>query len=77
MMERGADEEEVIETLKTGREISAKRGRGARSKIFMYNKEWLGNWYPEKKVEVIYVEEKDELVVITVKVYFGSWEEPG
>jgi len=43
----------------------------------MYNKEWLGNWYPEKKVEVIYVKEKDELVVITVKVYFGSWEEPG
>jgi len=25
---------------------------------------------------VVYIEEKEELVVITVKVYFGSWEEP-
>lgn len=41
--------------------------------VFEYNKEWLGQFYPQKKVVVIFVEEDSELVVITVKVYYGKW----
>ena len=55
-----------------GKEILAKKWRDARTKIFRYNKKWLGKWYAEKKVEVVYIEEKEELVVITVKVYLGA-----
>lgn len=41
--------------------------------VFDYEKEWLGKSYPQKKVRVIFVEENGEIVVITVKVYYGKW----
>jgi len=41
--------------------------------IFEYGKEWLGKVYPQKKVVVIYVEENGEIVIITVKVFYGRW----
>ena len=73
MKERGASEEEVKEVLLLGANISAKKGRKAKEKIFEYGKEWLGKVYPQKKVMVIYTEENDEIVVITVKVFYGKW----
>lgn len=41
--------------------------------IFTYKEEWLGRIYPQKKIVVIYTEEKGETVVITVKVFYGEW----
>lgn len=41
--------------------------------VFEYGREWLGKTYPQKKVRVIYVEENGEIIVITVKVYYGKW----
>ena len=51
----------------------AKKGRKAKEMIFEYGKEWLGKVYHQKKIVVIYVEENDEIVVITVKVFYGKW----
>jgi hypothetical protein len=73
MKERGTSEEEVKEVLLLGADISAKKGRKAKEKIFEYGKEWLGKVYSQKKVMVIYTEENDEVVVITVKVFYGKW----
>ena len=51
--------------------------RGAREDeiqmVFEYGREWLGKTYSQKKVRVIYVEENGEIIVITVKVYYGKW----
>ena len=41
--------------------------------VFEYGREWLGKTYSQKKVRVIYVEENREIIVITVKVYYGKW----
>ncbi len=41
--------------------------------IFEYSKEWLGKIYPQKKVKVIFIEEDNEIIVITVKVLYGQW----
>jgi hypothetical protein len=73
MKERGTSEEEVKTVLLLGTEISAKKGRKAKEMVFEYEKEWLGRIYPQKKVVVIYIEEDDEIVVITVKVFYGKW----
>jgi len=69
----GTSEEEVKTVLLLGTEISAKKGRKAKEMVFEYEKEWLGRIYPQKKVVVIYIEEDDEIVVITVKVFYGKW----
>jgi hypothetical protein len=71
--ERGATENDIETVLSTGTEAYAKKGRKAKEMVFDYEKEWLGKFYPQKKVRVIYVEENGEIVVITVKVYYGKW----
>jgi len=71
--ERGASEDEIRVVLLRGQEVEVKKERKGKELIFDYNGEWLGKHYPQKKVRVIYVEENDEMVVITVKVYYGVW----
>ena len=75
MAEREASEIEVRETVKDGITIKAKKGRKAKEKLFDYGKSWQGKNYPYKKVKAVYVEEGSVLVVITVYVYYGIWEE--
>ena len=36
--------------------------------------EWNGRRYPQKLVEVVYVEEAGDTIVVTVKAYYGHWE---
>ena len=45
----------------------------AKEMIFEYKKKWLRKTYPQKKVQVIYVEEENQIIVITVKVFYGKW----
>ena len=71
--QRGAINEEVKAVVLNGRQIKAKRGRKAKEMIFEYEKEWLRKTYPQKKVQVIYVEEENQIIVITVKVFYGKW----
>ena len=71
--ERGASADEISMVLLKGHEIEVKKGRRGKELIFDYNREWLGKHYSQKKVKVVYVEESDEMVVITVKVYYGIW----
>jgi hypothetical protein len=73
MSARGATVKEIKEVINHGNEIPAKHGRKAKEKVFEYGKQWLGKVYPQKKVVVIYVEEDDKVVVITVKVFYGTW----
>jgi len=75
MLERGASEDEVRIALEEGIPVDAKGGRKAKEKIFAYDGFWQGQRYPQKKVRVIYVEEGDEFVVLTVYVYYGQWED--
>jgi len=72
-IERGATEDEIQMVLSAGNEVQAKKGRKAKEMVFEYGREWLGKTYPQKKVRVIYVEENEEIIVITVKVYYGKW----
>ena len=72
-MERGASEEEVRKVLFLGTNLAAKKGRKAKEMIFPYGEKWIGRVYPQKKIVVIYKEEQDETLVITVKVFYGQW----
>ncbi len=71
--ERGTTSEEIIKVLKEGNDFIAKKGRKGKEMIFEYGKEWLGKIYPQKKVKVIFIEEDNEIIVITVKVSYGKW----
>ncbi len=71
--ERGTTEEEIGLVLASDSEIQLKKRRKSKELVFEYNKNWLGKHYPQKKVKVVYTEENDDTVVITIKVFYGRW----
>ncbi len=70
MLERGASEDEVSETIRTGEEVPAKHSRRGYRKNFQYDRMWSGRIYAVKQVLSIVAEEADELVVITVYTFY-------
>jgi len=41
--------------------------------VFALERLWVGRYYAQKKVKVVYMIEGDEIVVITVLAYYGRW----
>lgn len=66
---RGATEQEVIEAIRTVSWMPAELGRLECRKDFAYGKEWNGKFYSTKQVRPIFVDEPEEIVVVTVYVY--------
>lgn len=67
---RGATEQEVVEVIRTETWQSAELGRLECRKDFTFNSEWNRKRYATKQVRPIFVEESDEIVVVTVYVYY-------
>jgi hypothetical protein len=70
LLYRGVSEEEIIETIRNSKWKSAELGRLECKKDFSYRKEWNTMYYNKKQVRPIFVEEENEIVVITVYTYF-------
>ncbi len=73
---RGATEQEVVEVILKGQWLPAKYGRFCSKRRFHFNKPSpiTGVIYRFKDVEAIFKEEEDQIVVITVKVYYSNEE---
>ena len=72
--ERGATESEIIETIQNGIMINAKSDRMAKSKIFPFKDYRNRKYYEQKKIEVYYIIEHNEIITVTVYVFFGKFE---
>jgi len=70
MLDRGASESEVEAAIGTGNPEPARKGRLMFRKNFAFNRQWRGKDYAVKQVAPIVVEEADQLVVVTVFVYY-------
>jgi hypothetical protein len=68
--ERGVTEEEVIETIRNGTQEPAKNNRFICRENFQYNDYWNDSFYPIKQVAPVFVEEANEIVVVTVYSYY-------
>jgi hypothetical protein len=71
--ERGTNEEEIADVIKTGFPSPAKYGRECKSKIYNFMDKRLGKFYEQKKVEIFYITEKDTVTTVTVYVFYGKW----
>jgi len=67
---RGATQAEVVETIRTQPWTAAQRGRLECRKAFVFNADWNGKMYSTKQVRSVFVDEADEIVVVTVYVYY-------
>jgi len=67
---RGGTEQEVAQTIRTETWGPAELGRLECRKDFIFNSEWNKEYYTIKQVRPIFVEESDEIIVVTVYVYY-------
>jgi hypothetical protein len=67
---RGATEDEVIDAICNASWGPAEQGRLECRKDFACGNEWNGKFYTTKQVRPIFKEELNEIVVITVYVYY-------
>ena len=67
---RGASEAEVAETIRAASWQSAELGRRECRKTFSYGGTWHGKPYQLKEVRPIFADEPEEIVVVTVYVYY-------
>ncbi|MGH2353051.1 MAG: DUF4258 domain-containing protein [Chloroflexota bacterium] len=70
MAERGADEREIVDTVRLGERTPAKRGRQGFRRNFQYNRQWGRKTYAIKQILAIVAEEPDAIVVITVYTFY-------
>lgn len=70
MLDRGADEKEVLMAIRTGSFEPARKGRVMFRKNFEFHREWRGKRYAIKQVAPVVAQETDKLVVVTVYVYY-------
>ncbi len=68
---RGATEGEITETIKTSEWAPAELGRLECKKTFEFNKLWNKKFYKTKEVRPIFAEERNEIIVVTVYVYYS------
>lgn len=64
----------IREVIRTGADYPGKRGRIIKAKTFHFDSHWRGVYYPQKRVEVVFVPERDVVTTVTVHVFYGRWE---
>lgn len=68
---RGAAETEIKDAIRTTSWQPAELGRLECRKDFPFNQEWNGKFYATKRVRPVFADNPDEIVVVTVYVYFS------
>jgi hypothetical protein len=71
---RGGTAREVDEAIRASPWEPAELGRLECRQNFRFQREWHGVFYAIKQVRPIFVDEPDEIVVVTVYVYYLSGE---
>jgi len=69
-LERGASKEEIVESIEKGIRKPAKKNREIVTYNFPFNNYWQGKFYSIKQVAPVIKEEYNEIVVITVYVFY-------
>jgi len=67
---RGASEEQVFDTIRTEEWSPAALNRLECRKNFAFNSQWNNKYYDSQQIRPIFIEEPDEIIVITVYVYY-------
>jgi hypothetical protein len=67
---RGTTEKQVAEAIRTETWEPAEFGRLECQKNYVFKSEWNNKYYDTKQIRPIFVEEADEIIVVTVYVYY-------
>lgn len=73
--ERGTNDKEIRDVIKTGATITAKYGRSGKAKVYDFKRKRHNKYYEQRRVEVFYTIESNKIITVTVHVFYGKWEE--
>jgi hypothetical protein len=71
LITRGATEADIVAAIRCGNWSAARSGRLECRKDFPFDAIWNGRHYATRQVRPVFVEESDEIVVVTVYVYYS------
>jgi len=76
LLQRGANEKEIVECVSQSCKMPVERGRFSAKKTFLFESVSPINnqYYQFKIIEPIFIEEEKEIVVVTVKVFYSNEE---
>ncbi|MFH1319849.1 MAG: hypothetical protein ABII90_04245 [Bacteroidota bacterium] len=43
--------------------------------VFDFNSKWSGKFYKQKRIEAFYLIEENNIITVTVYVFYGKWED--
>lgn len=69
--ERGTNEQEIITAISSSPWLPARGNKLECKYAFQHNATWSNGYYAIKEVRPIFVEEQDEIVVVTVYTYYS------
>jgi hypothetical protein len=72
--ERGTNFKEIMDVLRSGSPIPAKYDRKGKAKIFDFKQKRLNDFYEQKRVEIFYTEDNDDIIILIAFVFYGKWE---
>ena len=70
MIERGTNQQEVEQAIRSGRQVPAKGGKIAFRLNLRFEQTWKGKYYGTKQVMPIVLEKPDRYVVVTVLTFY-------
>ncbi len=73
--ERGTNMDETKDVIKTGITITAKCERLGKAKVYDFKQKRHNRYYEQKRIEVFYTTEGNNIITVTVYVFYGKWEE--
>lgn len=74
-LERGTTEEEIKDVIITGIPIPAKYEREGKVKVYEFKQIRHGRFFEQKRVEVFFLTERENIITVTVYVFYGQWKD--
>jgi hypothetical protein len=74
-LERGTNPDEIKDVINSGIPIPAKYARQGKAKVYKFRGYRNGRYYEQKRVEVFFLTEGENIITVTVYVYYGQWKE--
>lgn len=72
--ERGTNKDEIEDVVNNGFPTFAKENRLGKAKVYRFQGKRNYKYYDRKRVEVIYYVKENEIIIMTVYVFYGKWE---
>jgi len=70
---KGATEEEIDATIRTGKDLNSESGRLGKTRTFPFHAEWDNEFFDHKKLDVYFTIENKLITTLDIDVFYGTF----